>query len=136
LGKKRSKPFKINSGIFADPKPIDAPKAVADSDNKIGVSLRYFQRKQECFSDWVKDDLKAFSNWVGKMSSRTEGQITANTGTCHAHQGKTKQLPSDVSPDVKMYNLDVGAKSRVHGFFLGSHFYLVWLDRNHAILKG
>lgn len=84
----------------------------------------------------MKGDLKAFSSWVEKMAGRTEAQITATTLTCHAHQGKTKQLPADVSPDVKMYGLDVGAKSRVHGFFLSGHFYLVWLDRNHAILKG
>jgi hypothetical protein len=79
--------------------------------------------------------MKAFSNLVGKVSDRTEAQITATTQTCHAHKGKTKPIPTQISPDVKMYELDVGPKARVHGFFFSSVFYLVWLDREHKILK-
>lgn len=135
MAKKRSKPFRIKSNGPREPGPIVAKAIPAEADTKIGVNLRYFQKSHECFSTWVKDDLKAFSGWVEKMAARTEAQITSTTLTCHAHVGKTKAPPAGVSPDVKMYGLDVGAKARVHGFFLGSQFYLVWLDRTHAIFK-
>jgi len=136
LAKKKSKAFRIESKAPVGAGPIDAFLSIPRDDGRIGVDLRYFQKRHECFSEWAKDDLKAFSNWVEKMSGRTESQITAITQTCHAHKGKTKKLPAGISPDVKLYELDVGAKSRVHGFFLAGHFYLIWLDRNHAILKG
>lgn len=135
LGKKKSKSFRIDSA-----QPEETPKVVAAktdhvSDGKSSVSLKYYQKPYECFSSWTKDEMKAFSNLVGKVSARTEAQITATTKTCHAHKGKTKTLPIQISPDVKMYELDVGSKARVHGFFFSSVFYLVWLDREHKILK-
>lgn len=68
------------------------------------------------------------------MGTKTEAQITSVTKTCHAHKGKQKALPSSVSPDVKMYSLDVGPKQRVHGFFFLGRFFLVWLDREGRVL--
>ncbi len=135
MAKKKSKPFRIESNGPAEPRAIVAKTIPSEPDNKIGVNLRYFQKSHECFSAWIKEDLKAFSGWIEKMAARTESQITSTTKTCHAHKGKTKSLPPEVSPEVKMYGLDVGAKARVHGFFVGSQFYLVWLDRTHAIFK-
>lgn len=105
------------------------------NNGKSGVNLKYFQKSHECFSKWQGKDLKEFSGWVGKVADRSEAQITSTTLTCHAHKGKAKTLPSSVSPEVKMYSLDVGAKARVHGFFSSGDFYLVWLDREHQILK-
>jgi hypothetical protein len=36
-----------------------------------------------------------------------------------------------VSEDIPFYELHVHSKARVHGFFVESVFFLVWLDRNH-----
>jgi hypothetical protein len=134
LGKNRSKHFKIDSGAKVDAGPV-VSSAVAVTDDRAAVNLRYFQRSHECFSDWQNKELRAFSGFVEKMAGKTETQVTSITQTCHAHQGKPKKkLPQDVSADVKMYSLDVGPKGRVHGFFFSGTFFLVWLDREGAVL--
>ena len=69
------------------------------------------------------------------MAKRTKPDVTSTTATCHAHKGDPKPLPWEISEDVKMYCIDVGPKERVHGFFEANNFYLVWLDREHKILK-
>ena len=68
------------------------------------------------------------------MASKSEAQITSVTKTCHAHKGQKKKPPAGVSPEVKMYSLDVGPKGRVHGFFMSGKFFLVWLDREGSVL--
>lgn len=132
--KRKSQPFKIDSG-----QPRGVPVVGASSETRRGkrycsVNLRYFQRSHECFSKWQHKELRAFSGFVEKMSQRTEADVTSVTQTCHAHKGTAKKLPSDVSPDVKMYSLDVGPKGRVHGFFMEGAFFLVWLDREGSVL--
>ncbi|MEL6642772.1 MAG: hypothetical protein AAFQ79_02460 [Pseudomonadota bacterium] len=135
MAKRKFKNFKIDDGQI-DPSPVvDVSKREPSKDIQAGVSLRYFERKQECFSKWQKRELVQFSGFVEKMANRTEAQVTSVTKTCHAHKGmKGKKLPAEVSPDVKMYSLDVGPKGRVHGFFFSGKFFLVWLDREGAIL--
>lgn len=135
MAKKKSKHFSIRSGQSANSAEITIDPKKRSGDEKVHVNLRYFQKANECFSAWQQAELKSFSNWLEKMSSRTVAQVTSTTQTCHAHVGITKQLPLAVSLDVKMYGLDVGKKARVHGFFVGNDFFLVWLDRNHNILK-
>jgi hypothetical protein len=135
LAKNLSKPFRVEA-LQGDGEPsIDLSRDVVAADGKSAVNLKYFQKSHECFSKWQGKDLKEFSGWVGKIADRSEAQITSTTLTCHAHKGKPKTLPPNVSPEVKMYSLNVGAKSRVHGFFSSGHFYLVWLDRDHKVLK-
>jgi hypothetical protein len=60
--------------------------------------------------------------------------VTSDLDFCHAHKGVRKRLPKSVSPDHKMYSLDVTGPGRAHGFFSYGKFYLVWLDRKGDIL--
>jgi hypothetical protein len=135
LAKIPSSPYKVDASQGLGEPRIDAARLVPLQDKTSSVNLKYFQKSHECFSDWQTKELKGFSSWVEKVSGKTEQQMTAVTQTCHAHKGKTKPLPTSVSPDVKMYSMDVGAKGRVHGFFVSGDFYLVWLDRAHRVLK-
>lgn len=132
----RSKPFKINSGQSGSPSPkIDASDPRVKAKRLASVNLRYFDRKNECFSKWQPKELNAFSGFVEKMATKTESQVTSITQTCHSHKGSTsKRLPTAVSKDVRMYSLDVGPKGRVHGFFSEGTFFLVWMDRAGKIL--
>ncbi|MEM7058627.1 MAG: hypothetical protein AAF557_13630 [Pseudomonadota bacterium] len=136
MAKKKSKKFAIESDQPEASLKIDAEAAWHTQDDKAGVSMRYYQKKHECLSSWTKREVKAFSNWVEKMCARSEPHITSTTKTCHAHKGETKPLPDEISPDVTVYSLDVTDKARVHGFFAGGQFFLVWLDREHKILSG
>jgi hypothetical protein len=135
LAKPPFPPYRVDASQgLAEPR-IDATMLAQAVGKTSAVNLKYFQKSHECFSVWQLKELKAFSNWVEKVSERTEQQITSTTMTCHAHKGKPKALPASVSPEFKMYSMDVGPKARVHGFFAAGDFYLVWLDREHSILK-
>jgi len=105
------------------------------SGDKISVSLKYFVSSCECFSKWKPKELKALTALVDKLSDRTPEQVASNTKLCHGHNGpperKRFKRPLDVSPDLRFYGLAVIEKARVHGFFAGSVFFLVWLDRKH-----
>lgn len=130
----RSKPFKIESDQQSTDPKIDASK-LTHVKQLAAVNMRHFQRKNECFSKWQPTELRAFSGFVEKMATKTESDVTSVTQTCHSHKGvSAKKLPSAVSKDVRMYSLDVGPKSRVHGFFVEGTFYLVWIDREGRIL--
>jgi hypothetical protein len=135
LAKHPSPNYRVDSSQGIAAPRIDLSEPIQTNDKTSAVNLKYFQKSHECFSSWQQRELKDFSNWVAKVSTKTEQQITSVTQTCHAHRGKPKAFPQSISPDVKMYSMDVGAKTRVHGFFASGNFYLVWLDRAHAILK-
>ena len=135
MAKKKSKKYSIDTGQRENAEKITVGFKSQSSDEPVHVNLRYFQKSNECFSAWQKTELKSFSNWLEKMASKTPSQITQVTQTCHAHIGVRKELPNSISLDVRMYCLDVGRKARVHGFFIENNFFIVWLDRNHNILK-
>lgn len=137
LKKSQSQNFAIKSSIATEKLVVDADKIGDVDDNKISVNLRYYDENFECFSKWQKDELKKFTKWLKKMSSRTTRQVREDTNICHRHVGTPKKIPKYLSPDIAIYNIHIGNKERVHGFF-GSDdksFYLIWLDRSHQICK-
>jgi hypothetical protein len=134
LTKKKSKKFIIESGRKSEPDPITKDAASGVRHETVGVSLRYFQKNHECFSAWSNPDLKKFSGFVTKMAGWSKNQVTQNTKFCHAHRGNPKKLPAEVSPDQKIWSLDVTGAGRAHGFFSNDTFYLVWLDREGKVL--
>ena len=135
MAKKKSQKYRIDTKASSSPLVINAENIETHADDKVAVNLRYYQRGYECFSKWRGVDLKSFSQFVVKMSERTVSDVQSTTKKCHSHKGKTRKLPSEVSEDVRMYSLVVNPKARVHGFFESNNFYLVWLDREHKILK-
>lgn len=131
--------FQLNSGLNKKHQPTVSADAVRHEIefDTVAVNLRYYQASYQCFSKWQKTELKAFSSWCEKISNRTEAQITSTTQTCHAHINPSKRprLPSELSPDIQIYGLDVSSKARAHGFFALGNFFLVWLDRDHKLLS-
>ncbi len=115
-------------------------------DNKPYVALKYYQSSHQCFSEWNKNELRAFSDFIEKLRqvnwnviwmSGGKGDKKAAFGfTLHKERNK---LPSngaalkEVSQDIPVFELRVNQKARVHGFRMRSAFFLVWLDRNHQI---
>ena len=134
LARKKFQGFQIDNRQDGSARKIDLNRTSLPAPNMAAVNLKHFQKSCECFSKWHAIELKSFSNWVEKMASRTQAQVTSVTQTCHAHKGRSRPLPATVSPEVNMYSLDVGPKTRVHGFFFDGTFFLVWLDRDGAIL--
>jgi hypothetical protein len=111
------------------------------------VVLRYHQAAWQCFSDWTRDELRAFSEFNRKVSSLSWAQIyaTGGRGAGKAGLGYTphdgRALPpvgfaDALSEDIGWCELRVTQKARVHGFRAGQGFFLVFLDRNHDIFPG
>tara|TARA_R100000789_G_scaffold99285_2_gene105379 strand:+ start:435 stop:851 length:417 start_codon:yes stop_codon:yes gene_type:complete len=132
LKNQKFKPYKIETGEpSSDVVPQQRSKI---HDEKASVVLRHFDKQFECFSSWPPQDLKALSRFVDKMNTRTQAQVTVDTKFCHAHKGKQRTLPKSLSPEQKVFSLDVTGAGRAHGVFSDGKFFLVWLDRKGKIL--
>jgi hypothetical protein len=111
------------------------------------VVLRYFHAAHQCFSEWTRDELRAFSEFNRKVSSLSWQQIYSSGGKgggksglgYTAHDGAA--LPPmpfvrSLSEDIGWCEMRVTQKARVHGFRAGQGFFLVLLDRNHEVFPG
>jgi hypothetical protein len=107
------------------------------SDHSVSISLKYYSKSCECFSLWQPRDLKKFSATIEKISGYTPELLKSTYSLCVAHKGEPNarrfSRPSGISEDVAFHEIkvDPSNKARIHGFFAGSVFFLVWLDRAH-----
>jgi hypothetical protein len=137
-----------NNGEGEQSIKIDAPLAVEPTvstdvlsqhfeASNVSISLKYYLRSCECFSAWQRGDLKKFSAVIDKISGYTPEMLQSTYNLCVAHKGPPKaarfRRPSNISEDILFHEIKVDAsnKARVHGFFAGTIFFLVWLDRSH-----
>lgn len=104
----------------------------------VSISLRYYRKQAECFSKWKSSDLKKFSALIEKLRGHNAQTLTGSR-LCSPHKGPPAQakfaLPENLSPDLTIHELrvDQSNKARIHGVLWGETFFLVWLDRNHAV---
>lgn len=114
-------------------------KLAAHLGQRVSISLRYYQKKPECWSDWSERELKAFTKMIGQLRDQTSEEIKGRGATgsppCKIHKGECKTSgftrPTEISEDLAFYELKATDKARLHGFFVDNVFFLVWLDRNH-----
>lgn len=111
------------------------------------VSLKYYDEKFQCFSDWDVDDLKSFSSFVKNISQsnwtqifKSGGKSGEKTGFGMTYHKDRSKLPNHsklslISEEIPFFELRVTQKARVHGFRSVSTFFLVWLDKDHAVYK-
>lgn len=109
------------------------------------VYLKYYDHQYECFSDWEKNELKQFSQFVDKLRQTTwvniyksGGKSGSKTGFGYTVHKDTSVLPNQkiiehLSQDITFFELRVKDKIRVHGFRSKSAFCLIWLDREHQV---
>lgn len=106
--------------------------------DSVSISLKYFQKSCECFSKWGNAELKKFSSTIEKIRGYAPDQLKANKSLCDMHKGAPSKdrfkRPQEISEDIKFYEIkvDPSNKARVHGFFVETVFFLVWLDRKHG----
>lgn len=104
----------------------------------VSISLRYFRRQCECFSDWEKSELSKFASTLEKLRNYTAEQLKVTKSLCDRHKGAPDEarfaFPNDVSPEQTLYEIkvDPSNKLRAHGFFVDQVYFLLWLDREHA----
>lgn len=146
MGKGSKKPGRVPSYQISSQINAEAKKASIDftslnahfSVDNVSISLRYYKKSCECFSDWTKQELKKFSLTVEKLNKYNVHQLINHKPLCDVHKGQPKEkrfsFPEQISPDQRFYEIkvDPSNKIRIHGFFSESIFFLVWLDREHA----
>lgn len=140
--RKKNKGYSFGPETSALEKPIQTNDISSHlSAGRVSVSLLYFQRSCECFSDWQKSELKKFSGTIEKLRSHTVDQLKVKRSLCDIHKNPPKEarfsIPDTLSPDISLYEIkiDPSNKSRMHGFFVGDVYFLLWLDREHACFK-
>jgi hypothetical protein len=111
---------------------LDGPKSA------VSVSLKYWHSSSQCVSEWGRDELKKLRRFIEKIQSMSWAQIKADGGLGYClHKGPPKghgfSRPTSLSKDHTLIEMKVGGKSRVHGVENNDLFFLVWLDRNHAV---
>lgn len=119
---------------------IDLEKSKLESkDEGVSVSLKYFRAETECFSDWNAGDLKKFSATLAKIKQVNSGTLQGYRPLCERHKNAPAEgrfaRPAELSEDIAFFEIKVDPSNaaRIHGAFVGSVFYLVWLDRLHAV---
>lgn len=118
-----------------------APLAPHLESGSVSVSLRYYQRRCECFSAWKSQELKYFSSTIDKIRGYSAKMLIAKKNLCEMHKGKPSRerfsRPSEISEDQSFYEIkvDQANKLRVHGFFVGDVFFLIWLDHGHECFR-
>lgn len=135
----RTKGFKIKEEA---PKttPIDLEKSNLESKTEgVSISLKYYRKETECFSDWQAGELKKFSATVAKIAQIEADRLKGYKPLCepHKHEPAAARFsrPEKLSEDLNFFEIKVDPSNaaRVHGVFVGSVFFLVWLDREHAV---
>jgi hypothetical protein len=136
-GKKQS--FKIKED---EPRvtPLDLEKNKLEShDEGVSISLKYYRDETECFSAWQSAEMKKFSATIKKVSGFTASKLKSYSALCVPHKHSPAEARfvrhDKLSEDLSFFELkvDPSNKARMHGVFVGSVFFLVWLDRLHAV---
>lgn len=74
---------------------------------------------------------------IDKVQGLTPNQIRSDPGLIwKKHLGAVARgfaRPAALSKEIEMCELRVDSKARVHGAIFDGVFYLVWLDRLHAV---
>lgn len=139
-GKAGRKSFSIKLEASSKPTAIDIEKEKLASDEEgVSVSLKYFRKQTECFSEWQPDELKKFSAMLGMVGQLSASKLKAHKPYCEVHKRPPAEdrftRPDKLSEDLTFFELKVDKSNaaRVHGVFVGSVFFLVWLDRLHKV---
>lgn len=108
------------------------------ADENVSISLKYYHRKSECWSDWQQRELKDLSGTIEKLRNVSVAQLKQGGGPRYdTHKGPPKgggfKRPDSLSADLQFCEIGLNKKARLHGFISGSVFFLVWLDRNHQV---
>lgn len=111
----------------------------------LSFSWKYFDTSHDVFNVVRQDTsyLLAFLKRLRNISSLTANEIrTDGTDSLRCHpidwsqtsHPKGFQLPGEEQLVGQPYQFTISLSyGRVHGFFIGEVFYIVWLDPSHAL---
>jgi len=94
---------------------------------------------QHCLlSEWKSNELIELLTALKHMESITWNQLPNHKGldfTKIDTNRLSKPLPSNVSPEVSVYEISVCPKKRIFGYRIyGNIFRILWFDREHEVV--
>lgn len=126
---------------------ISQAKAIAQDSSKelLNFSFKYFQDSVEKFP-CVHDDSMYYPEVMRRLKAlctlKTQEIFSNRSSALRAHpitwretSEKSFGIPAEDEIVDTPYQLSIGANEhgRLHGFFIYNTFYVVWLDKNHAL---
>lgn len=141
--KSASNPNQSIQATEAKLKKYTAAYGEEDQSSPAFVVLKYFRSDKQCFSEWNKVELEAFSAFNIKMNQLTWQQIASSGGKLgnKTGMGYTQHDKLDIprnqlgiSEDITFFELRVTNKARVHGFRACGAFFLIRLDKDHDLM--
>lgn len=108
-------------------------------DERPYLALKYFSPSHQCFSEWSKTELKAFSSFTEKLKKVNWRQVRELGGFGYKVHKDRNILPGkgsaikEISLDIPPSELRITQRARIHGFRMNSAFFLVWLDKDHQM---
>lgn len=134
-------------------KPLDGPKVptvhagqvISGSTDHVAPSFSFLHLDSdaECPSAWNSDEMKSLFNTMKKASSMTWRQVKETGGHGRHAQGiafknistkaATRKLPSNLAEDIDLSEMRVSDRARIFGVRNEATYYVIWLDRDHAV---
>jgi hypothetical protein len=123
---------------FKIPSVHESSQAVTlEKKQPVTISMKYWHSGSECLSSWQRGELQSLRKLIDKVQGCTPSEIRNDPGL----QWKARKepaaagfsRPASLSKDVPLCEMRVGGKAPVHGALIDTIFYLVWLDRVHAV---
>lgn len=110
---------------------------------KLIFSFRFFSRNHDLFNlgDTEASWFISLIDHLKEISDLTRNELVVerrNHYDCHPHDWDKTEVVYDFDKDFlnqvecTQFRL-ASSKGRVHGFIVGNHFYVVWLDRHHNL---
>lgn len=134
--KKKDKFTKVEK-VIPDAKltNVEVPK------ERLSISFKYYDSSITSLSDLQgRKELKALDDFIDKINNYESVETACKLGTCKKTNLdnkrwdlKQKLRNKNISTQIDIIHLRAGKQFRVHGFFNGPRFKLVWLDPNHEI---
>lgn len=112
---------------------------LSDADSKkVSISLEFWHSGSQCLSDWNNQELKKLRKAIDKVQTLTASGVRTDPGLqWKLHSGRPLERgfskPTSMPKEYTLSELRVSDKARLHGCLVNSSFFLVWLDRNHAV---
>lgn len=127
---------------------VNSEPAHSGSTNHLppSFSFLHFDQDSECPSTWATEEIKTLFVRLKVFTGMTWEQVIKSGGSPGNKTGLGftsvdikkcgRKLPTQLSDDVDLSEIRVSGKARIFGVRNESTYFVVWLDRNHAVLPG
>ena len=127
---------------------VNAEPAYSGSTNHLppAFSFLHFDQDSECPSAWASEEIKTLFVRLKVAAGMTWEQVIKSGGAPGNKTGLgftpvdvkkcSRKLPMQLSDDIDLSEIRVSEKARIFGVRNESTYFVIWLDRNHAIFPG